>query len=105
MKKILSVILVLVLMMSVAVMASAADGALDNAGTGVTFPQAPSMPSIDEAFNALADFLKLEAFAPYIEGFHEALSGFYIQLDLWLRALGVVINGAIGGLLNSGIFG
>ncbi len=105
MKKILSVILVLALMMSVAVMASATDGALGNSGTEAVFPEAPSMPSIDEAFNALADFLKLEAFAPYISAFHEALSDFYIQLDLWLRALGVVLNGAIGGLLNSGIFG
>ena len=104
MKKILSLVLVLVLMMSVAVMASAADGAFEDAGTA-TLPEAAAMPSIDEAFNALADFLKLEAFAPYIAGFHEALSGFYIQLDLWLRALGVVLNGAVGGLLNSGIFG
>jgi len=98
MKKILSLVLVLVLMMSVAVMASATDGALDNAGTAVTFPESASMPSIDEAFEALADFLKLEAFAPYISAFHEALSDFYKQLDLWLRALGVVVNNVLGGV-------
>ena len=104
MKKILSVVLVLVLMMSVAVMASA-EGALDNTGTEVVLPDMGSLPSIDEAFNALSDFLKFEAFAPYISGFHEALSGFYIQLDLWLKAIGPVLNNAIGSLLNSGIFG
>ena len=98
MKKILSLVLVLVLMMSVAVMASATDGALGNTGTEVTFPQTPSMPSLDEAFNAIADFLKLEAFAPYVQSFHEALGDFYIQLDLWLRALGVVIHGVLGGV-------
>lgn len=105
MKKILSVVLVLVLMMSVALVASATDGALGNAGTEAVFPEVPEMPSIDTIFNAVSDFLKLEAFKPYISGFHEALGGFYVQLDLWLRALGVVLNGAIGGLLNSGIFG
>lgn len=105
MKKILSVVLVLVLMMSVAVVAFATDGALETPGTETVFPETPSMPSIDGIFNAISDFLKLEAFAPYVEGFHEALGDFYIQLDLWLRALGVVLNNAIGGLLNSGIFG
>lgn len=94
MKKILSLILVLILMMSVAVVASAADGT----GTSVTLPDAGSLPSLNDAFMAISDFLKLEAFAPYISGFHEALGDFYIQLDLWLRALGVVINGVLGGV-------
>lgn len=98
MKKILSVVLVLVLMMSVAVMASATDSALSSSGTAVTFPESASMPSLDEAFNAIADFLKLEAFTPYISSFHEALSDFYIQLDLWLRALGVFVNGVLSGV-------
>ena len=101
MKKILSLVLVLILAMSVfAVVASAADGS----GTAVEFPET-TLPSIAEAFQAVSDFLKLEAFTPYVEAFHTAFGDFYIQLDVWLRAIGVVLNSAIGDLLGSGIFG
>ena len=105
MKKILSLVLVLVLMMSVAVMASAEGTAFDNVGATANFAQTAGTPSIDEAFNALSDFLKLEAFQPYISGFHNALSGFYAQFDLWLKAIAPALNSFVGGLLNSGIFG
>ena len=100
MKKILSLVLVLVLMMSVAVVAFATDGA----GTEVAVPD-EGIPSVGEMFQAFSDFLKLEAFTPYIDAFHSAFGQFYVQLDVWLRALGVVVNNYLGDLLNSGFFG
>lgn len=96
MKKFLSVVLVLVLTMSVALTASAAD-----MSAGIAVPAAEggiTMPSVGEAFNALSDFLKLEPIMVFINGFHEAMGGFYIQLDTWLRAIGVVVNGVLGGV-------
>lgn len=98
MKKILCLVLALVLMMSVAVMASAEGTALEGSGTTAILPEAGSLPSVGEMFDAVSDFLKLEAFMPYVDSFHEALADFYVQLDLWLRALGVVINGVLGGV-------
>ena len=98
MKKFLSLVLVLVLMMSVAVMASAEGTALEGSGTTATLPGADSLPSIGEMFDAVSDFLKLDAFMPYVDSFHTAMADFYVQLDLWLRALGVVLNGVLGGM-------
>lgn len=100
MKKFLSLILVLVLMMSVAVMASAEGTALEGTGSTANLAESSTIPSIGEMFDAVADFLKLEAFMPYVESFHTALADFYVQLDLWLRALGVVINGVLGGMIG-----
>ena len=97
MKKFLSLVLVLVLMMSVAVIASA-EGPLPGTGTDAVLPEAGALPSIGEMFDAVSDFLKLEAFMPYVESFHTAMSDFYVQFDLWLRALGGVINGVLGGI-------
>ena len=96
MKKFLSVVLVLVLTMSVALTASAAD-----MSAGIAVPVAEggiTLPSVTEAFNAFADFLKLEPIMVFINGFHEAMGGFYIQLDAFLRAIGVVVNGVLGGI-------
>ena len=98
MKKFLSLVLVVILMMSVAVMASAEGTALEGSGTTSILPDTTTIPSVGEMFDAVSDFLKLEAFMPYVESFHTALSDFYVQLDLWLRALGVVINGVLGGV-------
>ncbi len=98
MKKFLSLVLVLILMMSVAVIASAEGTALPGTGTDAVLPDTGSIPSVGEMFDAISDFLKLEAFMPYIDSFHTAMSDFYVQLDLWLRALGVVINGVLGGI-------
>lgn len=101
MKKILSLVLVLVLAMSVfAVVASATEGT----GTPVELPET-TIPSVGEAFDAISDFFKLEALTPYFEAFHTAFADFYIQLDVWLRALGVVINGVLGDMLGNGFFG
>ena len=96
MKKILSVVLVLMLIMSVALSASAADMT-----SGVTVPATEggfTLPDIGGAFDAFSDFLKLEPIMVFVNGFHEAMGGFYVQLDTWLRALRVVVNGFLSGL-------
>jgi opacity protein-like surface antigen len=96
MKKLLSVVLVLVLTMSVALTASAVDM---SAGAAVPVAEGGiTMPSIGEAFNALSDFLKLEPIMVFVNGFHEAMGGFYVQFDSWLRAIGVVVYGILGGV-------
>lgn len=98
MKKVLSLVLVLVIAMSVALSASAAD-----MSAGITVPiadEAITMPSIGEAFDALSDFLKLEPIMVFINAFHEAMGGFYRQLDVWLRAFGVLANGVLGGIFG-----
>lgn len=100
MKKILSLVLVLVLTMSLFAVVAAAEGT----GTPVELPET-TLPSIGEAFQAVSDFLKLEALTPYFDAFHAAFGDFYIQLDVWLRAIGVVLNGALGEFLSSGFFG
>jgi hypothetical protein len=97
MKKILSLVLVLVLMMSVAVVASAADT------TEAILPEGAAV-SIGEAFQAFSDFLKLEAFQPYFDAFHTAFGDFYIQLDVWLRAIGIAVNGFLDYLISNGFF-
>lgn len=93
MKKFLSVVLVLVLMMSVALSASAIDM---SAGLEIPSLEGFTMPDVTEAFNAFADFLKLEPIMVFVNGFHEAMGDFYIQLDTWLRAIGVVVTGVLG---------
>lgn len=96
MKKLLSVVLVLIIAMSVMLTASAAD-----MSAGVTVPVADggfTMPSINDAFKALSDFMKLEAIMVYVNAFHEAMGGFYKQLDVWLKAFGVIANGVLGGI-------
>lgn len=90
MKKVLSVILVLVLMMSVALSASAADA--------TALAEGGSMLDIGGAFDALSDFLKLDPIMVFVNGFHEAMGGFYVQLDTWLRALRVVVDGVLTGI-------
>lgn len=100
MKKFLSLVLVLVLMMSVAVMASAEGTALEGTGSSAAVSGSASMPSVGEMFDAVADFLKLDAFMPYLRAFHTALGDFYIQLDPWIRSLGLVINGFLGSSLG-----
>ncbi len=95
MKKILSLVLVLVLMMSVAVVASATDTSLPIAGES----SGDFNNELNNAFMAISDFLKLDAFAPYIDGFHEAFLEFYIQLDVWLRAISVFVYSFIGNIL------
>ena len=96
MKKLLSVVLVLVLTMSVALTASAAD-----MSAGVAVPVAEGgldMVDIGGAFDALSDFLKLEPIMVFVNGFHEAMGDFYVQFDSWLRAIGVVVYGILGGV-------
>jgi hypothetical protein len=34
----------------------------------------------------------------FVNGFHEAMGGFYVQFDSWLRAIGVVVYGILGGV-------
>lgn len=96
MKKFLSVVLVLMLMMSVAFSVSAADMT-----AGVAVPAAEggfTLPDVGEAFDALSDFLKLEPIMVFVNGFHDAMGGFYEQFDTWLRALRVVVNGFLAGI-------
>ena len=95
MKKFLSVVLVLVLMMSIAMTASAADL---TAGVAVPAAEGITMPDVGSAFDALSDFLKLEPIMVFVNGFHESMGGFYEQLDTWLRALRVVVDGVLAGI-------
>lgn len=106
MKKILCLVLVLVLTMSVAMTASAADASLDlgnidveqivsGLGSALGSFEMPQFASLDEAFNALADFLKFESIMVYVNMFHEYMGDFYIELDTALKAFGVVINGIL----------
>lgn len=107
MKKILCLVLVLILSMSVAMTASAADAALPDignidleqigstVGSAISSFEMPQFASLDEAFNALADFLKFEAIMVYVDMFHEYMGDFYIELDAVLKSFGVVINGIL----------
>ena len=98
MKKFLSVVLVLVLTMSVALTASAAD-----MSAGVAVPVAEgglNMVDIGGAWDALSDFLKLEPIMVFVNGFHESMGDFYVQFDVWLRALRVVVDGLLAGVFS-----
>ena len=87
MKKILCLALVLVLTMSVAFTASAADttGSFDFAMLG----------DFEATFNAVAEFLKLEGIMKYVNEFHIYMDDFYRELDTVLKAAGVVLNGLL----------
>ena len=101
MKKILSLVLVLIIAMSVALPASAEDltaslGDLSN----IQMPslEMPEFASLSEAFDAVADFLKLEGIMVYVTEFHLYMDDFYRELDTFLKAFGVVINGILSGV-------
>ena len=96
MKKIISLALVLILTMSVALTASAA-GAEDFLG-GATL-EVPQFASIGEAFDALADFLKLEPIMSYAPVFHQYMDGVYRELDSLLKSAAPLINGFLSALL------
>ena len=85
MKKILCLALVLVLTMSVAFTASAADGSFNLATLG----------DFEATFNAVAEFLKLEGIMKYVNEFHLSMDDFYRELDTVLKAVGVVLNGLL----------
>ena len=96
MKKVLSLVLILVIAMSVVFTVSAADGM--SAGTAVDLGTNITLPDLDSAFDALAEFLKLEAIMVYVNNFHTTFGSFYDQLNVWLQAIGVVIHGVLGGV-------
>lgn len=96
MKKLLSVVLVLVIAMSVAVTASATD-----MGTAVAAAEGGiTLPSMNDVFVAVSDFMKLESIMVFVNAFHEAMGGFYQQLDVWLKAFGVVAHGVLGSVFG-----
>ena len=86
MKKLLCVALVAIIAMSFMLTASAAETST------ITFP------SLNEAFVALSDFMKLDAIMVIVDAYHEAMGGFYEQLDVLLRGVRVVVNGFLGGI-------
>ena len=85
MKKILCLVLVLVLTMSVAFTASAADSSFSLATLG----------DFSATFDAVAEFLKLEGIMKYVNEFHIYMDSFYRELDTVLKAAGVVLNGLL----------
>ena len=87
MKKILCLALVLVLTMSVAFTASAADatGSFDLS----------VLSDFSATFDAIAEFLKLEGIMKYVNEFHIYMDDFYRELDTVLKAAGVVLNGLL----------
>ncbi len=107
MKKILCLVLVLILTMSVAMTASAADAALPDLGnidfSNIQLPafEMPKFASLDEAFNALAEFLKFESIMVYVDEFHVYMADFYKELNVALKGFGLVINGILSGLLSA----
>lgn len=108
MKKILCLALVLILAMSVAMPASAisADGLSDLVGSidlsNFKF-EIPEFASLDEAFNALAEFLKFESIMVYVDEFHTYMYDFYVELNTALKGFGLVINGILDTFLAGGI--
>ena len=100
MKKILCLVLVLILTMSVAMTASALSaedvsnfvGSIDLSSFNFEMPQ---FSSLDEAFNALADFIKFEAIMVYVEEFHVYMADFYAELNTALKGFGFVVNGIL----------
>ena len=100
MKKILCLALVLILTMSVAFSASA-EGIEDIAGAlgnmDLSF-EVPKFASISEAFDAVAEFLKLESIMVYVDEFHLYMDDFYRELHVALQAFGLVINGILSGV-------
>lgn len=84
MKKLLCLALVAIIAMSFMLTAAAADT--------VTFP------TLNEAFVALSDFMKLEAIMGFVNKFHDAMGGFYEQFDVLLRGVRVAVNGFLGGV-------
>lgn len=87
MKKLLCAVLVLIIAMSFMLTASAADAE----------SSLISFPTLNEAFIALSDFMKLDAIMGFVNAFHDAMSGFYAQFDVMLRGVRVVVNGLLGG--------
>ncbi len=103
MKKILCLTLVLILAMSLAVSASAISvdditNALNNFDPTSVQIEMPKFDSLSDAFDALADFLKLEGIMSYVNDFHAYMDGFYRELDVALKAFSVVLGGLLGGL-------
>lgn len=104
MKKILCLVLVLILTMSVAMTASAADATtpsidLEQIGSAIASFEMPKFASLDEAFNALAEFLKFEAIMVYVDEFHVYMADFYKELNVALKGFGLVINGILASFL------
>ena len=104
MKKILCLALVLILTMSVAMTASAADASIpsldfEEIGKMVSSIQLPS--SLDEAFNNLAEFIKFEGIMVYVNQFHDYMVPFYEELNVALKGIGVVINGFVETFLGN----
>lgn len=103
MKKILCLALVLVLTMSVAVSASAVSAdditnALNNFDPSSIKIEVPKFASISEAFDAVAEFLKLESIMVYVNEFHIYMDDFYRELDTVLKGFGLVLNGILSGV-------
>ena len=103
MKKILCLALVLILTMSLAVSASAISvdeitNALNNFDPSSIQIEMPQFDSLSDAFDALADFLKLEGIMSYVNEFHVYMDGFYRELDTALKAFSVVLGGILGGV-------
>ena len=108
MKKILCLALVLILTMSVAMTASAADATLPqidleqvgNMIGSIDF-EIPKFSSLDEAFNAFADFLKFEAIMVYVNEFHVYMADFYKELNSVLKGFGVLIRPFITAIFSN----
>ena len=97
MKKILCLALVLILTMSVAMTASAAPAddianALGNFDLSNINFEIPKFASLDEAFNAFAEFIKFESIMVYVDQFHAYMYDFYVELNTALKGFGFVIN-------------
>ena len=97
MKKILCLVLVLILTMSVAMTASALSAEdVSNFVGSINLSdfkfEIPQFASLDEAFNALAEFLKFEAIMVYVNEFHVYMADFYVELNTALKGFGFVVN-------------
>ena len=103
MKKIFCLALVLILTMSVAFSASAAPaddlasamGNIDFSNIQLPTIKLPEINSIEDAFNAIAEFLAFRSIMDYVYEFHYYMDGFYREFDTFLRAAGVVVNGIL----------
>ena len=103
MKKILCLVLVLILTMSLAVSASAISvdeitNALNNFDPSTIKIEMPQFGSLSDAFDAVAEFLKLEGIMSYVNEFHVYMDDVYRELDVILKAFSVVLGGFLGGI-------
>ena len=101
MKKILCLALVLMITMSVVVLPASAltaedvTSALGNIDlSNIKLPsfEMPKYDTLQDAFAAFSEFMKLEGIMKYVNEFHSYMGDFYDDLHVALQALGVVLN-------------